>query len=70
MGNREAHRFTLGNACKDIRYVEQMANAAQVTTMASSVKNSFALAMSTGGDGAEDYVAHLADFIARANGIT
>ena len=69
-GNREAHRFTLGNAYKDMRYVEQMANAAQVTTtMASSVKNSFALAMSTGGDGAEDYVPHLADFIARANGI-
>ncbi len=69
-GNREAHRFTLGNAYKDMRYVESMANAATVVTpMASAVKNSFALAMAAGGDGPEDYVPHLTDFIARANGI-
>jgi 3-hydroxyisobutyrate dehydrogenase-like beta-hydroxyacid dehydrogenase len=69
-GNREAHRFTLGNAYKDMRYVESMANAATVVTpMASAVKNSFAFAMATGGDGPEDYVPHLSDFIAKANGI-
>lgn len=69
-GNREAHRFTLGNAYKDMRYVESMANAATVATpMASAVKNSFALAMATGGDGPEDYVPHLTDFIAKANGL-
>jgi 3-hydroxyisobutyrate dehydrogenase-like beta-hydroxyacid dehydrogenase len=69
-GNREAHRFTIGNAYKDMRYVESMANAATVATpMASAVKNSFALAMATGGNGPEDYVPHLADFVARANGI-
>jgi 3-hydroxyisobutyrate dehydrogenase-like beta-hydroxyacid dehydrogenase len=69
-GNREAHRFTLGNAYKDMRYVEGMANAVAVTTtMASAIKNSFAHAMANGGDGPEDYVPHLADFIARANGI-
>ncbi len=69
-GNREAHRFTLGNAYKDMRYVESMANAATVVTpMASAVKNSFALAMAAGGNGPEDYVPHLSDFIARANGI-
>ncbi len=69
-GNREAHRFTLGNAYKDMRYVESMANAATVATpMASAVKNSFALAMATGGSGAEDYVPHLSDFIAKANGL-
>ncbi|MBI1218479.1 MAG: NAD-binding protein [Rhodobacteraceae bacterium] len=68
-GNREAHRFTLANAYKDMRYVESMANAAMVTTtVASAVKNSFALAMATGGAGAEDYVPHLVDFVARANG--
>lgn len=68
-GNREAHRFTIGNAYKDMRYVESMANAATVATpMASAVKNSFAQAMAAGGDGAEDYVPHLADFIAKANG--
>ena len=34
-----------------------------------AVKNSYALATATGGDGAEDHVPHLVDFIARANGI-
>jgi 3-hydroxyisobutyrate dehydrogenase-like beta-hydroxyacid dehydrogenase len=69
-GNREAHRFTIGNAYKDMRYVESMANAATVVTpMASAVKNSFALAMAAGGSGPEDYVPHLSDFVAKANGI-
>lgn len=69
-GNREAHKFTLGNAYKDMRYVEAMANAATVATpVASAIKNSYALAMATGGDGPEDYVPHLSDFIARANGV-
>jgi 3-hydroxyisobutyrate dehydrogenase-like beta-hydroxyacid dehydrogenase len=69
-GNREAHRFTLSNGYKDMRYVESMANAATVATpMASAVKNSFAQAMATGGDGPEDYVPHLTDFIAKANGL-
>ena len=46
------------------------ANAASVATpLASAVKNSFATAVNTGGNGAEDYVPHLADYIARANGI-
>ena len=69
-GNREAHRFTISNAYKDLRYLESMGNAAVVSThMASAVKNSFALAMAQGGDGAEDYVPHLSDFVARANGL-
>ena len=69
-GNREAHRFTIGNAYKDLRYVEAMANAATVATpMASAAKNSFATAMATGGNGPEDYVPHLTDFIARSNGV-
>jgi 3-hydroxyisobutyrate dehydrogenase-like beta-hydroxyacid dehydrogenase len=69
-GNREAHKFTLTNAYKDIRYVESMANAVTVTTtMTSAIKNTFAGAMANGGDGPEDYVPHLADFVAKANGI-
>ena len=69
-GNREAHRFTLTNAYKDLRYLESMANAATVaTTMASAAKNSFAAAVAQGGAGPEDYVPHLADFVARANGV-
>ncbi|KFE36039.1 NAD(P)-dependent oxidoreductase [Thioclava atlantica] len=69
-GNREAHRFTLANAYKDLRYVEAMANDATVATpLASAAKNAFAMAMATGGDGPEDYVPHLTDFVARANGL-
>ncbi|WP_417412352.1 NAD(P)-dependent oxidoreductase [Hoeflea sp.] len=69
-GNREAHKFTLTNAYKDIRYVESMANAVTVTTtMTSAIKNTFAGAMAKGGDGPEDYVPHLSDFVAKANGI-
>jgi 3-hydroxyisobutyrate dehydrogenase-like beta-hydroxyacid dehydrogenase len=70
-GNREAHRFTLTNGFKDMRYVEAMANAATMTTpLASAIKNSFGTAVANGGGGPTDYVPHLADFIARANGGT
>ena len=69
-GNREAHKFTLSNAYKDMRYVEALANDARVTTtMATAVKNSFSLALTTGGAGPTDYVPHLADYIANSNGI-
>jgi 3-hydroxyisobutyrate dehydrogenase-like beta-hydroxyacid dehydrogenase len=69
-GNREAHRFTLTNGHKDLRYLESMANAAGVTTtLASAAKNSFSLALGLGGTGPEDFVPHLTDFVARSNGI-
>ncbi|OIP82151.1 MAG: 3-hydroxyisobutyrate dehydrogenase [Rhodobacterales bacterium CG2_30_65_12] len=69
-GNREAHKFTLANAYKDLKYLEAMSNDARfVTALSSAVKNSFALAMNTGGDGPQDYVPHLTDYIARANGL-
>lgn len=69
-GNREAHRFTLANAYKDLRYLESMANDAGVATpVASAVKNAFAGAVAGGGGGPEDYVPHLSDFVAKANGV-
>jgi hypothetical protein len=68
-GNREAHRFTLQNAYKDLRYLESMANAAAVATpMGSATKNAFALGVNLSGGGPEDYVPHLVDYVARANG--
>ncbi|TNC69477.1 NAD(P)-dependent oxidoreductase [Rubellimicrobium roseum] len=70
-GNREAHRFTLSNAYKDLRYLESMANDATVATpMASAAKNAYANAVATGGAGPEDYVPHLVDYVARANGVS
>ncbi|WP_342593614.1 NAD(P)-dependent oxidoreductase [Ancylobacter gelatini] len=69
-GNRNSHKFTLSNAYKDLRYVEAMANAARCATpIASMVKNAYAQAVATGGDGNEDYVCLLPDFVARANGV-
>lgn len=69
-GNRESHKFTLTNALKDLRYVESMADAAGlVNPIGNAAKNSFAMAVSTGGDGSEDYIPHLVDFVARQNGI-
>lgn len=69
-GNREAHRFTLSNAYKDLRYVEAMADAGPVASpVASAVKNAYARAVAMGGDGPEDYVPHLTDWVARANGL-
>ncbi|MFM7336310.1 MAG: hypothetical protein ACKO1H_18215 [Tabrizicola sp.] len=69
-GSREAHRFTLTNGHRDLRYLESMANAAGITTtMASAGKNSFSLALGLGGTGPEDHVPHLTDFIAEANGL-
>lgn len=69
-GDTESHKFTLTNAHKDMRYLANMANAAGLSNpMGAAVKNSYALAANTGGDGPEDYLPHLVDFIARANGL-
>lgn len=68
-GNRESHKFTLTNALKDMRYLESMADSVALSNpMGNAVKNSYALAVAAGGDGAEDYVPHLADYIAALNG--
>lgn len=69
-GNREAHRFTLTNALKDMRYLESMADSVALSNpMGNAIKNSFAMAHATGGNGPEDYVPHLVDYVARLNGI-
>ncbi len=68
-GNREAHRFTLSNAAKDLRYLDSMANAAGMANpVGSAVKNALATAVGMGGDGDEDYLPHLVDFVRRGNG--
>lgn len=69
-GNREAHKFTLTNALKDLRYLEAMADGvALANPIGNAVKNCFALAHAAGGNGPEDYVPHLVDYVARSNGI-
>ncbi len=69
-GNREAHKFTLTNALKDLKYLESMADGVGLANpVGNAAKNAFAMAHATGGDGPEDYVPHLVDFVARQNGV-
>lgn len=69
-GNREAHKFTLANAFKDLTYLESMADAAKLMNpVGNAVKNSFALANAGGGGGPEGYVPHLPEYVGKANGI-
>lgn len=66
-GDREAHKFTLRNAFKDLRYLESMADAAGIANpMGNAVKNSFAGAVAQGG--ADDFVPMLTEAVAKANG--
>jgi 3-hydroxyisobutyrate dehydrogenase-like beta-hydroxyacid dehydrogenase len=65
--DRNAHRFTISNALKDMTYLAAAASAAGVANpMGAAVRNSFALAAGLGH--AEGYVPMLSDIIAEANG--
>ena len=66
-GDREAHKFSLANAFKDLRYLESMANGAGlVNPVGNAVKNAYGTAIAAGG--AEDYVPMLPAYIDRLNG--
>ena len=66
-GDREAHKFSLGNCFKDLRYLEAMANGAGlVNPIGNAVKNSYAAAVAAGG--AEDFVPMLPAYVDRFNG--
>ena len=65
--DRDAHKFTLTNALKDVRYLESVANEAGVANpIGNAVKNSYAAAVASGKG--EDYVPMLSDWIAGLNG--
>ena len=58
--DRNAHRFTLANALKDVTYLAGFAQALGVANpVGASVRNSFAQAVATGHG--EDYVPMLSD---------
>ena len=66
-GNRDAHKFTIANAFKDLRYLESMADAAGlVNMMGNAVKNSFAVAAAQNPD---DFVPMLPNHIGHLNNI-
>lgn len=67
-GDRDAHKFTLQNAFKDMRYLESMADAAGIANpMGNAVKNAFGLAVAAGKG--QDFVPMLAENVAAANGV-
>ncbi len=67
-GDPEAHKFTIANAHKDMRYLASMAGeVGAINPIQAQVKNSFA-AMEAAGQG-ERYVPMLADFIAALNAL-
>lgn len=62
-----AHKFTLKNAHKDLRYVADLANTAGVANwIGSAAKNYFAVAEATGNG--ERFVPMLSDIVAEQNG--
>jgi 3-hydroxyisobutyrate dehydrogenase-like beta-hydroxyacid dehydrogenase len=65
--DRNAHRFTLANALKDVSYLAGFAHALAVANpVGAAVRNSFAQAVATGHG--EDYVPMLSDHVAEWNG--
>jgi 3-hydroxyisobutyrate dehydrogenase-like beta-hydroxyacid dehydrogenase len=68
-GDRDAHKFTLSNAFKDMRYLESMADAAGLANpVGNAVKNAYALPVAAGKG--EDYVPMLSTYVASLNGTT
>jgi 3-hydroxyisobutyrate dehydrogenase-like beta-hydroxyacid dehydrogenase len=67
-GNENAHKFTITNAHKDMRYLASLANEiGALSPLQSLVKNSYA-AMDAAGQG-QRFVPMLADFVANQNGL-
>ena len=67
--DRDAHKFTLQNALKDMTYLESMANDAGIANpMGNSVKNAFAAPVN--GGHSQDYVPMLSDHVAARNGVS
>lgn len=66
--NRDAHKFTVANASKDLRYALSMAGeAGALSPVASATRQYFAQIEAQGHAG--DYVPWIADHIARMNGL-
>ncbi|WGW05705.1 NAD(P)-dependent oxidoreductase [Tropicibacter oceani] len=66
--NRDAHKFTIANASKDVRYANAMAaDAGTLTLIASATRQYFSHVEAIGH--ADDYVPFIVDHIARMNGM-
>jgi len=66
--DREAHKFSIANASKDVRYANAMAADAGVMTLIASATRQYFTHVEAIGHG-EDFVPILSDHIARLNGL-
>mgnify|MGYP001148487914 CR=1 FL=1 len=67
-GDRDAHKFTMANALKDLTYLEPMADSVGMANpLGNAAKNSFAGAVAVGG--AQHFVPMLATHVGRINGV-
>ncbi len=67
-GDRDAHKFSIANAFKDLTYLESMAGAAGIANpLGNAAKNSFAGAFAAGPS--DQYVPMLATHIGKVNGV-
>ncbi|MBA3520166.1 MAG: NAD(P)-dependent oxidoreductase [Rhizobiales bacterium] len=67
--DRDAHKFTIANAHKDMRYLANLANSAGVASLlGSTVKGYLSTAEATGKGG--DYLPMLSDHVAALNGVS
>lgn len=65
--DKNAHKFTLSNAHKDMRYLESMADDACVSNpLGNAIKNIYTIAVNAGR--ADDFVPMLGDLVAELNG--
>lgn len=67
-GDRDAHKFTLANADKDMRYLANMANAAGAANFLQSVVKDYLSCAVAQGKG-EDFLPMLSDHVASLNGV-
>ncbi|PZX16522.1 hypothetical protein LX81_01891 [Palleronia aestuarii] len=66
--DRDAHKFTLTNALKDVSYVANMADAAQVANpLGAAIKNTYMHAVAIGAG--DEYVPMISDHVGRLSGI-
>jgi 3-hydroxyisobutyrate dehydrogenase-like beta-hydroxyacid dehydrogenase len=67
--DRDAHRFSISNALKDMTYLSAAANTVKLANpLGAAVRNSLASAAGLGRE--EDYVPMLSDIIAELNGVS
>ena len=65
---RDAHRFALANALKDMTYLSSFANSAGIANpLGAATRNAYALAVGMGRG--EDFIPMLSDVVAELNGL-